>query len=64
MFIRCVRLKSIDLSRFDTSNVKNFQGLFEECNNLKSLNLSNFKTSKVKSMLHMFFNCYCMSINY
>ena len=34
MFYKCKRLKSIDLSNFDTSKVTNMGSLFYECSQL------------------------------
>ena len=47
-------LAEIDLSNFDTSNVKNMQLMFQGCKNLTTLDLSNFDTSNVTLMTHMF----------
>ena len=51
----------IDLSNFDTSNVKDMKYMFSNCTSLKSLDLSNFNTSKVTNMEAMFFNCKSLS---
>ena len=57
MFYECSDITEIDLSNFNTSNVKNMQNMFHECSSLTSLNLSNFDTSKVKDMSRMFQGC-------
>ena len=57
MFAVCCDLTSIDLSRFDTSEVTTMGHMFEECNDLTKLNFSNFDTSKVTDMRWMFNNC-------
>ena len=54
MFEGCKYLESIDLSSFDTSNVKNMQWMFYDCYNLKSLDLSTFNLSNVETMYAMF----------
>ena len=42
-------ISSLDLSSFDTRNVKNINSMFDSCTNLKYLNLSNFDFSNVSS---------------
>jgi len=56
MFDRC-SITSLDLSGFDTSNVKNMIGMFYYCTNLTDLNVSGFDTSNVASMKNMFQDC-------
>ena len=50
-------IEKLDLSGFNTSNVTNMYGMFEECSSLTNLNLSNFNTSKVTNMMNMFYRC-------
>ena len=70
MFCYSVNLESLDLHKFNTSNVMGFDvpygtgtlntgfgNMFQECRSLKSLDLSNFDTSNVTGMSHMFYNC-------
>ena len=57
MFAYCTSLTSLDLSNFDTSNVREMIGMFLYCSSLTSLDLSNFDTSKVISSDWMFSNC-------
>lgn len=60
-FADCSKLTSIDLSNFDTSNVKNMEGMFLNCLNLKTIAFGdNFKTNNVTNMSYMF--CYCDSL--
>lgn len=47
----------LDLSNFNTKNVKDMCSMFRECNNLQKLDLSNFDTSSVSNMTDMFFGC-------
>lgn len=55
MFFDFTGIKSIDFgTNFDTSNVTNMDGMFQECINLTSIDLSSFNTSKVTSMLGLF----------
>ena len=44
MFVYCRSLTSLDLSNFDTQNVKNMEYMFYDCISLISLNLLNFDT--------------------
>ena len=55
MFYNCSSLISIDLSSFNTSNVKNMGGMFYKCSSLTSIDLSSFNTSKVNDMRWMYF---------
>ena len=47
MFSGCVNLKSINLNNFNTSEVTNMTGMFENYKILTNLKLSHFNTSKV-----------------
>ena len=57
LFNNCTRLKTIDLSNFNTSNVKNMWGMFMNCTSVENLDVSTFDTSNVETMLGMFANC-------
>ncbi|OYP56247.1 hypothetical protein CIK99_09765 [Prevotella sp. P5-92] len=56
MFNSCSGLKSLDLSKFNTANVTNMEGMFGGLG-LISLDLSSFNTANVKDMTYMFYNC-------
>ncbi len=62
MFNECKSLTSIDVSGFNTSNVKDMSHMFQN-SGLNSLDLSNFNTSKVENMSHMFQNSSLKSLN-
>ena len=47
----------IDVSGFDTSNVKTMEAMFLNCKSLETLDLSGFNTSKVTNMRGMFDGC-------
>lgn len=51
------KLKTIDLSNFDTSQVTSMYEAFYQCNKLKEINLTNVDTSKVTNMEMMFYSC-------
>ena len=56
-FMDCQNLTSLDVSKFDTSEVTNISYMFYSCYNLTSLDLSNFKTDNVTNMDRMFLGC-------
>ena len=47
MFCYCSGLESLDVSSFDTRNVRNMGSMFYCCTKLKSLDLSSFSTEKI-----------------
>ena len=51
------KLKTIDLSEFDTSQVTSMYKVFFQCSNLTSIDLTNVNTSKVTDMTLMFYSC-------
>lgn len=57
IFAGYINLTILDLSNFDTSNVKNMNNMFSGCSNLISIDLSNFKTNATTAMKSMFYNC-------
>ena len=57
MFGGCSSLTSLDVSKFDTSNVTSMGGMFSDCSSLTSLDVSKFDTSKVTNMRYMFKGC-------
>ena len=57
MFEDCSSLVSIDLSKMDTSSVKDMARMFYGCSSLTSLDVGNFDTSKVTDMSDMFNSC-------
>ena len=57
LFGNCSAITEIDMSGFDTSNVRSMSEMFYGCVALTKLDLSNFDTSNVRSMHAMFYNC-------
>ena len=57
MFDGCSSLTNINLSNFNTQNVKDMSCMFYGCSSLTNINLSNFNTNNVKDMSHMFSGC-------
>ena len=49
-------LRTIDISRWDVSNVVNMEGMFYSCINL-NCDLSEWDVSKVENMNSMFYGC-------
>ena len=47
MFHRCSSLQSINLSSFNTTNVKDMSYMFYGCSSLQSIDLSSFNTTDV-----------------
>ena len=57
MFNSMTNIISIDMSKFDFSNVNSMAYMFNGCTSLKYLNLDNIKTSSVTAMYNLFTNC-------
>lgn len=57
MFSGCKSLRSLDLSSWDTRNVKGTDRMFQYCLSLEALNLKGFDTSQVTDMDFMFSDC-------
>ncbi len=59
LFYSCTKVKKLDLSEYDTTNVVYMDNMFNLCHSLTDVNLAgeNFDTSKVTSMRFMFANC-------
>ena len=61
MFRDCMSLKSLDLYKFDTSNLTSMRTMFANCSSLTALDLSNFDTHAVVDMSIMFGGCESLS---
>ena len=57
LFQSCNNLRTLDVSNFDTSNVRYMDSMFSFCFKLRTLDVSNFNISKVTDMMYMFSNC-------
>ena len=55
--ISSTKIKTLDLSTWDVSNVTNMERMFSGCTNLTSLNLSGWDVSNVIDMWAMFSQC-------
>ena len=60
MFENCTKITEIDLSSFDSSEVKDMKDMFSWCIGLKKINLSSLNTKKVENMENMFNYCTCL----
>ena len=58
MLSNCEALTTLDVTRWDTSQVTNMENMFYGCVSLTSLNTSNWDTSKVTNMSGMFYMCW------
>ena len=64
MFNSCNALVNLDVSMFNTSNVKDMYGVFEDCYSVKNIvGLEKWDTSKVTIISTMFFNCHNLNAN-
>ena len=57
MFQNCKTLTKLDLSGWNTSEVKEISSMFYGCSSLQTLDVSGWDTSKLKYMSSVFFNC-------
>ena len=57
MFLDCTSLIEVDLSSFNSQNIKNVYGMFSNCRNLAKVNFSSFNTKNVANMGSMFYSC-------
>ena len=57
MFCKCISLKELNLSSFNSNLVTNISYMFSNCTLLKDVDLSSFNTDKVINMSGMFDSC-------
>ena len=57
VFYECNALTQLDLSNWDTGNIRYMIGTFDGCNNLTEVNCSRWNTGKVYNMQLAFYNC-------
>ena len=57
MFFACSKLTSLDVTNFNTENVKNMVRMFYNCSTLTSLDVTKFNTGNVTNMRYMFCAC-------
>ena len=56
-FYKCDRIKSLDLSSWNTPSVTNLGSAFNGCHYLVSLDISSWNVEKVTSMTNLFYGC-------
>ena len=57
MFLNLDNIISIDLSKFDSSQLVDMSEMFSGCTELKFINFTNFDVSNVEKMDQLFYNC-------
>ena len=57
MFAGCKKLTSVDISKWNSSNIFSCYRMFRECTSLVNLDLSTMNTSNVTNLGEMFYNC-------
>ena len=57
MFWGCSKLKKLNLTCFETANVKSMTYMFSGCSGLTELKVTNFDTSNVTYMGYMYYGC-------
>ena len=58
LFYGCSKLTSVDLSKFDISQVTDISSMFSGCFNLENINLGNLDFSSVENMKNVFYECH------
>ena len=57
MFTDCVKLNSVDVTKFNTEKVTDMRSMFDGCKSLLSLDVTSFNTKNVTNMNSMFYAC-------
>ena len=57
MFSGCEKLKSVNVTNFDTKNVTDMNGMFMNCKTVEQLNMNYFDMSNVTDASQMFAGC-------
>ena len=65
LFYNMTKIKSVDLSHFNTTELTDMSHLFDGCTELEAITFGNsFNKTKVANMSHLFYNCISLiSIN-
>lgn len=58
MFENCKNLETVDISKWDTSNIEYFNRMFSGCHKLTEINLAGWNTDKLKFLAYMFNECF------
>ena len=62
MFYNCSALKTLDVSQWDTGNLKTLNCTFYGCSSLTGLNVSNWNTANLTDLQMTFFNCSSLTV--
>lgn len=62
VFYNCTKLKSLDLTNINTSNVTTLYGMFYNCRSLTELDLTHMNTSNVTTLYSMFGDCEALTV--
>ncbi len=54
-FEGCNSLTTLDISKFNTKEVKDMNGMFKNCKKLLFLDVKNFDTNNVRDFAEMFY---------
>ena len=57
IFYYCLKLTSLDVTKFNTEKVRDMSYMFYNCSKLTSLNVTHFNTANVTDMRYMFYGC-------
>ena len=55
-------MKNIDLSQFNTDNVKNMPFMFKQCKKIKTFNLSLFKIKDEETDINYIFDLFVVNV--
>ncbi len=64
MFYNCSSLQKLDLTMWETGNLRTMREMFYGCSSLVTVDLSSFNTRLVNSMYKMFTNCSSLTTIY
>lgn len=62
MFLGCIELKKVNLSKANFDNVSNMWSMFNGCSSLETLNLDNVSTNSLTTMGYMFHGCSSLKV--
>ena len=63
LFFECSSIVEVDLSKFNSSQVRSMNSMFDSCTSLTSVNFNGIVTTSVTSMEYMFFGCAFTSLD-
>ena len=57
LFYTCSEINEIDLSEYDTTEIKSMKAMFLQCSSLTSIKFGNYQTNNVEYLSFMFTGC-------